>query len=261
MMGKFWTNYLLRRGKMRRQRARLHFPPGCTAVRRLLEEGDYERELAGEILRCLPTGEDGNYLDVGAHIGLLSLPVLRYRQGKVYSVEASEEACRLMTQTRTDSPYAGRWTIERAVISGRAGAAIFHQHQGADAVYSGLQPTGRGESPAVMQSVTTTPLDDLWNSWNRPVLRVIKIDLEGAELSALEGAARLLEASRPTVFLEWERRNIQSHQREDADLLAWAEKHQYEVFRVPDDVPVSSAAGLRLAMERTESFRLEPARR
>jgi hypothetical protein len=45
----------------------------------------------------------------------------------------------------------------------------------------------------------------------------------------------------------------------EADLLDWAEKNRYEIFRVPDGVPVLTPAGLKLAMEITETLRLQPA--
>ena len=249
---------ILRRGRIRRQKAWLHFPPGCTAIKRLLEEGDYEPELAGEILRCLPPKKQCGYLDVGAYIGLLSLPVLRYREAKVFSVEGSEEACRLMKKTLGNSPYRDRWVIQPAVISRQEGTATFHQHTGADAVYSGLQPTGRSASGARAKIVITRTLDSLWKDWGQPAIQVVKIDLEGGELAALEGASQLLAQCRPVVFLEWERTNIQSHGLQDADLIRWAEGNGYEVFRIPDDVPVTTPAAMRLAMERTENFRLEP---
>lgn len=250
---------ILARGKMRRQKAILHFPADCTAVARLLDEGDYEKELAGEILRVLPGDSEIAYLDVGAYVGLLSLPVLRYRNAKVYSVEASEKACRLLEKTRDHSPFGKRWIIQQAFISGREEDGFFHQHEGKDAVYSGLAPTGRGGSEAKALRIRTSTLDSLWRSWGSPRIRVIKIDLEGAEVAALEGSANLLKATRPIVFLEWEKQNLRAHSRKEADLLEWAAGNGYEVFRVPDDTPVTTAAALQVAMEKTESFRLQPA--
>lgn len=250
--------FILSRGKMRRQKAMLHFPRDCAAVSRLLEEGDYEKELAGEILRCLAGDPEIAYLDVGAYVGLLSLPVLRYRNAKVYSVEGSEKACRLLEKTRDHSPFGKRWIIQQAFVSAREGGALFHQHEGKDAVYSGLKPTGRGDTAARTLQIKTSTLDSLWSAWGCPLIRVIKIDLEGAELAALEGAFNLLQALRPVLFLEWEKQNIGAHSRNESDLLEWATGSEYEVFRVPDDVPVTTAAGLKIAMEKTESFRLQP---
>ena len=250
---------VLSRGKMRRQKAMLHFPPACTAVRRLLDEGDYEKDLAGEILRCLSMDPENAYLDVGAYIGLLSLPVLRYRNAKVFSVEGSEGACRLLEKTRDQSPFRERWVIQQAVISAREEQALFHQHEGPDAVYSGLEPTHRGNSPAKAVQIKTATLDSLWRAWGAPRIQVVKIDLEGGELAALKGGDCLIQTCRPVVFLEWEKQNIGAHSIQESELLEWAVAGGYELFRVPDNVPITTGAGLKIAMERTESFRLQPA--
>ena len=255
----FWAKYILRRGWIRRQRARLYFPPGCEAIRELLRNGDYEADLAGEIMRVFSKGGEGTYLDLGSHIGLLSLPVLRYRSARVISVEGSKMLCGLMEKTRANSPYQNRWDIVQAIVSDQRGSAVFHQHEGRDAVYSSLGLTGRTIDPGGDLNVETTTVDHLWGVWNRPVIRVVKLDLEGAELAALRGAATMILANRPTIFMEWEGRNVSSFGLTEADLLDWAEKNRYEIFRVPDGVPVLTPAGLKLAMEITETLRLQPA--
>jgi len=248
----------LRRGKIRRQKALLHFPPGCVAVGRLLREGDYEPEVAGDILGHL-TDTPGAYLDIGAHVGLLSLPVLRYRPHPVFSVEASSTFCELMKKTRRHSPYGQRWHIDCAVIAAGPGEGVFYELPPQEAVYSGRTQTGRGSTPARAPTRTQQPLDELWHGWGRPPVAALKLDLEGGEIEALAGAAGMIAAHRPVIFLEWQPKNLVDSPAGRTSPVAWAATHGYEVFRVPDGVPVPSEAALRLASESTENFRLQPA--
>lgn len=247
----------LRRGKIRRQKALLHFPAGCIAVARLLKEGDYEPEVAGEILSHL-AHTPGAYLDIGAHVGLLSLPILRYRTNPVYSVEAIPELCEMMKKTRSRSPYTGRWHIHCAVIAPQSGRGTFYELPPAEAVYSGREETGRASTSARSTQRDCLALDELWDSWGRPKVAALKLDLEGGEIAALEGTPRMISSHRPVIFLEWQPKNFTNQGKAPSNPVSWATQHGYEVFRIPGGVPVTTFAGLQLASERTENYRLQP---
>jgi FkbM family methyltransferase len=67
------------------------------------------------------------------------------------------------------------------------------------------------------------------DGYGLPRVDLIKIDIEGMELEALEGAARTVEASRPIMLIE----KIKS---DAAQLLSWLETRGYEVIEAGDNI-------------------------
>src|SRR5262249_25822552 len=89
-------------------------------------------------------------------------------------------------------------------IGSREGRATFSLVKGALA-YSGLRlrddlPSGLETSVAAIE-VTVTTLDSLLANSQRRV-RLVKMDLEGGEYHALQGAASILKDHRPPVVFE-----------------------------------------------------------
>ena len=136
---------------------------------------------------CAP---GGTFLDVGAHIGSV---VARVKSGapgaKVIAVEADPRKAADLAARHPDV------RVLSAAASDRTGRARFHVPTGATG-YASLHETGRnGES----FEVDLHPLDDLVPT---DAVDVVKLDVEGAELAALRGAARLIARARPTVMFE-----------------------------------------------------------
>ena len=94
--------------------------------------------------------------------------------------------------------------FERALAE-REGAAPFHWVRNADG-YSGLQPrSGHPVVPDVeIVTVRTAALDGLLEGARGP-WRFCKLDLEGGEFRALQGAARALGRHRPVLVFENDR--------------------------------------------------------
>lgn len=77
-------------------------------------------------------------------------------------------------------------------VSSETGISRFHSPGG----------TGRGRlSNNGGMDVNSISLDDLYMAGEIPPPNVIKMDIEGGELSALIGAAKVIEASSPRIFL------------------------------------------------------------
>ena len=65
-----------------------------------------------------------------------------------------------------------------------------------------------------------TTLDELWKGLGRPTVSVVKIDVEGSEVSVLRGASALLSAG-PVVMVE-------SHPAEYPETVGVLHSHGYE---------------------------------
>ena len=82
---------------------RVYFPSGSHLFERFCEEGGYEQEVINLILSLVEP--ETTYIDVGANIGLLSVPVLATRpRVNVISIEASPETLPFLLELRRGRP-------------------------------------------------------------------------------------------------------------------------------------------------------------
>lgn len=165
----------------------------------LRDHGEFARpEL--DLMLAYAEGPSGALVDVGAHIGSLSLPFAAARPG--WRVVAIEAFGQLAEVVRDSAAHNGLSNVEvLSVAAGEAdGVADF---PAADLSFSG----NFGSLGLVINGVEGTrqvgvrPLDDI----APPDTRLVKVDVEGFEPSVLRGARRLLREVRPLWLLETHR--------------------------------------------------------
>lgn len=236
--------------------AKVYFPPGSHLFERALQEGIFERDLVMLLKHFVVPGSC--FLDIGANIGLMSLPVLRdLPTCKVLSFEPSPSALPFLQRTHSGSPYADRWQIIPKAVSATAGSADFFTAGQANSAFDGLRNTGRfGGRKKVTVPVTTVDLE--WEAAGSPKVTAIKIDVEGGELAVLQGSAKCLSTCRPVVFLEWNFRNLAAHECPPMSLLQWAAQNNYQVCQLPHCCPATSQLQFEMQMLAGEEFALLP---
>lgn len=244
------------RGKFSYYGQRVHFPLGSHIFIRACEPGGYEPETTELIIALAKAGT--TYIDVGANIGLLSIPVLTSNPGvKVISIEASPGTLSFLRKTWATATRRDDWIIVGTAVGASSGTAEFWTGSGAQGAFDGLLDTGRG-GPKHPISVKVSTIDDIWTSNGRPLVSVLKIDIEGGESQALLGARACIAATRPTIILEWTERNLRAYGVQSDALLSFCEANDYQAFAVPGLMHADSKATLRLAMATTETFLLAP---
>ena len=143
--------------------------------------------------------------DVGANLGIFGVAaaVMAGLNGRVLCVEPDLVLAQLIRRTadRLPSNCAKLETISAAVADA-PGIAEFHIAQrgrasNALAKFEGRTPMGGVRK---RQLVPVISLDDLLDVSPDP--NFLKIDVEGAEAAALDGAGRLLTEARPTIYIE-----------------------------------------------------------
>lgn len=181
------------------------FGPWCLA-----RDGELDRKLVGEgferaelrfVERLLRPGM--TVLDIGAHHGLYSLLCSKCvgRKGQVIAFEASPRECRrLAKHLRLNG--CRNVLIEPHAVGSENGSADLY-------VVNGSCNWGNSlPAPAVFEStfkipVQVSPVDDVLLELGISRVDFIKLDVEGAELSALKGTARLLRGvARPAILVE-----------------------------------------------------------
>ena len=103
-----------------------------------------------------------------------------------------------------------------------------------------------------------TTLDSEWTGLGRPLVSCIKLDIEGAEMRALQGGRELMQTMHPYVFLEWYEENFRVFGNKSEDLLKASDEFEYEVVSLPNLNVIRTLPLLLLQISRTASFVLVP---
>uniref|UniRef100_A0A7S1SEP2 Methyltransferase FkbM domain-containing protein n=1 Tax=Alexandrium catenella TaxID=2925 RepID=A0A7S1SEP2_ALECA len=172
--------------------------------REIQEHGRWEEDTLRYVCDILAS-EDGNYLDVGANIGALTIPLVPCLKGKqVFAVEAVPSNAEHIMASVLANQYQGVVVIPNAV-GGPSDAPTVTMNvpkhvKGASAV-SGNRPVQDLVSQVVVRQ---TSLDAI--AAKEPGMKnllLMKMDIEGNEGRALEGARTLL-ATFPPCYIQIE---------------------------------------------------------
>jgi FkbM family methyltransferase len=172
--------------------------------------GEYDAYL----WKPLPTALDGIILDVGAHIGYHSLGFAAlYLNCKVVAFEPNPANLeRLQAHLDLNKQLADRITVFPAALSDVEGSLTFRSSANIEDQTSSGGYLERGKpplDPSVYEragfkttTVATYRLDELAadQAWSN--IKVIKIDVEGAEHLVLQGAMETLRRDHPMLLME-----------------------------------------------------------
>ena len=152
------------------------------------------------ILSVLAPGDV--FLDVGANIGWFSILAAHAvgPEGRVYAFEPREEIHRRLVQSVAANKFEERCHVERAALGAAASETELawipsERNPG----HSFFAPQVLPEGAELLGRVPVRTINSLNIS---PPVRVVKIDVEGAEPQVLDGARGLIARDRPILLLE-----------------------------------------------------------
>lgn len=248
---------LLYRGSFRYFGSNVHFPIGSHLFERVCAEGVFEREII-QLLNNLVL-PDTTFIDVGANIGLTSIPLLAQQpKCRVVSIEPSPETLPYLRLTHAASRHHQRWDVIGCAVGSSCGTAAFHVSIPANGAFDGFRDTGRG-GPKRKVTVDVRTLDDIWSELGRPKVSSIKIDVEGAELEVLRGARNLLSSERPALVIEWNATNLGTYCIDPAEIFPLSAEFGYVPYGYPTLNRIDELTSLRATMAVTEMLLLVPA--
>lgn len=152
--------------------------------------GTYDSEGVAAFMATIPRG--AIVFDVGAHVGYYAMAAAHAvgPAGKVVAFEPLPLNLRYL-RGHVRANRLTNITVVAACVGERGGRAGFEYCGG----------TGRGRMVEGGGCVATVSIDDEVESGRLPAPDVIKMDVEGAEVGALTGAARTLRAKHPRILL------------------------------------------------------------
>jgi FkbM family methyltransferase len=162
-------------------------------------------------------------LDLGAHIGTFTLAAASMGC-EVLAVEAAPENAELLRASVEHNGFT-HVRIVQAVASDRNGMVSFSCHGPFGHVFTAATNMPSEEVPAVR-------VDDLLAEagWDR--VDLVKLDVEGSEIAALDGMANLLQsADAPPIIYESNAHTLGFYGRTPEELRARLEAFGYESYR------------------------------
>jgi FkbM family methyltransferase len=137
-------------------------------------------------------------VDAGANVGLFTIPLALAvgSDGRVLAFEPTPETAQRLRENVRRNQLENVTVIDAALGAGRGSTRLSIAE---DSAYNSTAATS---AAGVSAEVRVERLDEVWEEAGRPEVSVLKVDVEGAEMDVLTGAAELLRSSRPAVLVE-----------------------------------------------------------
>jgi FkbM family methyltransferase len=168
--------------------------------------GEYERNEVQFIKKNLRSGD--TFLDIGGNIGFFTVLASYFvgDTGRVITFEALSENVAVLKQNLSENPFCSNVSLVQAIIADRAKPnARMAYHSLADGSgNSGGASIASDDASLPANSRTEELAQDTLDNLLDPSVSpaFIKIDIEGAEALAFNGATRILSRGRPIVMSE-----------------------------------------------------------
>jgi len=143
--------------------------------------------------------EGMNVVDIGANVGYYTLLAARRvgPSGKVYAFEPEPQNFKLLIENIQLNGYENVVAVQKAV-SNRAGTASLFLGLRGSGSHSLLSSRDYGKETIAIETVT---LDEFFEKEGSPAIQVIKMDIEGWEMEALDGMRKLIRLNSPLKMI------------------------------------------------------------
>lgn len=142
--------------------------------------------------------------DIGANAGIYSLAAAAVRpEATIHAFEPTPEIAERLRRTLASNGL-HRVQVHEAAVSTHSGSASLVRYRGDDGTNNGgMNFITTAPADSQTSSVRTVSLDDFCDEHSIDRIDLLKMDIQGHEPRALEGAARLLGSARvSTIFTE-----------------------------------------------------------
>ncbi len=163
----------------------------------LFVNGGYENGLVELLKNNIPT--NGTFIDVGANIGSISIPLALARPDiKIVAIEASPWIFKVLKK----NIQLNHVTNIRA-----ENYAVYNESNKQLPMYAPKQLFGKGSLKPVYttesETVNTITVDDIGNVFNLGRIDFVKVDVEGFEVCVFQGMANVIQSSKPKIIFEF----------------------------------------------------------
>lgn len=237
---------------------RVYFPKNSLIFRMACDEGIYDKEVFDFIFSFLK--ESSLFIDVGTNIGLLSIPVLKnYNKTEVISFEPSKSVFPYLRKTHLLSGFNNRWSIYEKALGNSCGIINFKRNRELDSAFDGISITNNSIGGEIYDEVEITTIDkSLKFEVNHYPSIVIKIDVEGFELSVLNGARNFIKIHKPYIVIEIVKDFLSRYNFSCEDYINFANENNYKLYALTTLNQINNINELELSMTKNLNFVLLP---
>ncbi len=218
----------------------------------LEEQGDWFEDELRFVRKMLRGGE--SVLDVGANHGVFALS-MAYKvgpHGRVVAIEPADATAARLRASAVENGFTHMQVLQCA-ISDHEGTAVLHTGASSELnSLGGPQQGGMGSESVRLTTLNACAAESAWRD-----IVFVKMDVEGEEIRALEGASALLDDDEPLWMLEHKHGYEVNH-----GLIEWLENKGHSIFRhVPGlDILVPLPSGSKTDGFLLNVFAARPAR-
>jgi FkbM family methyltransferase len=164
-----------------------------------LLQGSFERAEIESLMKAARPGSVA--VDIGANVGIFTIPLARAvgADGAVWAFEPLPENLDRL-QANVAENRLTNVSLFAAAASDADGVLPFHVAD--DSAYGSTHEIYSDRGTGKSLTVPAVRLDTEWRARGMPLVSVIKIDVEGAELDALRGSQEVIHRCRPTLLIE-----------------------------------------------------------
>jgi len=190
----------------------------------------------GGLSPCVDASTGANCVfDIGAHIGLVSLPVCRVLapSGRLFAFEPGDDNRNFLLKHLKLNGFANVEVLGLVVSDENIDEVEFFEQPGDSDMNSLASMSKAGSFSPVVKRQTNL---DSFCSANDLSPDVMKIDVEGAEIRVLHGARETIKRHKPIIFLSAHRKQIAELGGSLDELLTLIHDMDYEVFDFDNNV-------------------------
>ena len=165
----------------------------------------YEIDLLEHIADHVPRG--GTYIDVGANIGNHAVYFGKFLADHVLAIEPHPDLVPVLRRNLAEN-YVSNATVLTCAVGATEGVGRMQLRRTCELTgniggsHVEIVDPGRAETEGMPPRVPITTLDRAFADAERRPVTLMKLDIEGMELQALQGATDLLAAERPQLVIE-----------------------------------------------------------
>lgn len=186
---------------------------------------DYE--VVQGIKKYLPVS--GTFFDIGANIGLMTLVAAGIKNTRVHSFEPSPVAYPRLFENINLNNLSSRVLIHQIAVSDKGGWINFNDDERSELSHISTKNEDG-------QKIKTTTIDSYCQKNSINKIDVLKIDVEGAELSVLKGAKQMLELGKiKHIYCELNCASI-NYGSSNSETLKYLESLGYRHAKVPKNI-------------------------
>jgi len=199
---------------------------------RVVESGTYEPELTWILSRLANT--EGTVVNVGANVGFFAVHMARSlpRADVVVAIEPNPDAFQMLLGNIQRNTCEGRIQAVNMCIGAEVGEVSLAVVPGKPE-YSSIGSIVHNSVARLAQAHHVVPIDSLARVVATPV-GLLVIDVEGAEMAVLKGAAEIIDKDRPIILMECSEYLMSKFHDQSSDVIRFLEDRRYALFDVED---------------------------